>query len=328
MPQFSRNFPVDDLKNWDAAHPGNTVRVLFDHWCLPGQTGSENSSLRIGLRGGYLNFYIKGQSVAKLSFSRKEPRLELAQAYYCGIEKARRGKLPLGKAAPLDGETLAEPKTAKRVKGWIKTAETYASAEKRFVDDLLAANPGIIDVEMALPASDIPGGVRVAPRMDIVIAQEVQDGSISVAFWEAKCANNKEVRAKGERPHVMTQVDNYEKWMEQKGRIDEVQEAYKANATHLLELHQVFRKDDYHPCRRIWQALADTEVPVIIRKPGLVIGNYWPGGSPDESGSQTMQRCAASFEANGHREKLQRAGLTVHEIGPDHAGLTLPVLTA
>ena len=90
------------------------------------------------------------------------------------------------------------PETAEQVAGWIETAGTYASAEKRFVDDLTAANPGVIDLEMGLPTSDLPGGKRVAPRMDLVVV-EMEEGQPAIGFWEAKCANNSELRASADR---------------------------------------------------------------------------------------------------------------------------------
>ena len=41
--------------------------------------------------------------------------------------------------------------------------------KKRFVDDLVAANPGIIDLEVGLRASDLLGIKRNTSRVDLAI---------------------------------------------------------------------------------------------------------------------------------------------------------------
>jgi hypothetical protein len=79
-----------------------------------------------------------------------------------------------------NADDLASPKTTSSIPRWVSTAETYASAEKRFVDRLIEANAGVIDLEMGLPASNpAPGGTKTAPRIDLVIAQ--------TPFGESRC---------------------------------------------------------------------------------------------------------------------------------------------
>ncbi len=325
MPVFARSFPLTDLAKWDIQHPGNVVRSLFSRWAFSGVMATSAAPLRLGLRDGYVNFYVNGQSVAKLSCGRDGPKLSVHQAYVSG----RRRSFPRDGAAleqnyvPFDAKALADPATATLINGWIETADSYASAEKRFVDDLASANPGIIDLEMGLPASDTPGSARVAPRMDIVIAQII-DGTSSIAFWEAKCANNPELRSSKEYeihedgfsgPKVLNQVRKYVDWMADGSRIQQVTEAYRTTAAILLEFHGLFGAgtNDRLDCISIWKALAEAKDPPIVVQPGVVVGNYWPEGYHEQIASGRMRQAAESFARNGHREKLQRNGITVFE---------------
>ena len=332
MPDFARSFAVETLAEWDAKTVLNTVRSLFDRWALPGQPITPQRPLRLALRDGYVNFYVKGQSAAKLSRGRDGPKLSVHRAYVTGRRRSgeRDDVPPVQGYEDYGAARLADPSTAALVAGWIETAESYASAEKRFVDDLVTANPGVIDLEMGLPASDLPGSERVAPRMDLVVAQIAKDTPISIAFWEAKCANNGELRATAQlAPKVLDQIGRYVRWMLEDGRVAQVQEAYRKTAATLLDLYRLFRRDadDKPECVRIWQALAETEVLAVVMQPGVVIGNYWPEGHPEKMASCRMAQSAASLARNGHREKLERAGIGVHEVASDRDGAALPLLS-
>lgn len=329
MPVFARSFAMGTLAKWDAGKSGNAVRLLFDRWALPGRTATSEAPLRLGLRDGYVNFYVKGQSVAKLSCGRDGPKLSVHNAYVAGQARGSERDGALQSYEDYDAKALTDPATAALVAGWIETAMTYASAEKRFVDDLVAANPGIIDLEMGLPASDLPGSERVAPRMDLVIVQ-VTDDAPTIAFWEAKCANNGELRASEDNPpKVLDQVDRYVRWMSENGRVAQVQEAYRNTAATLIEFYHLFRgqEGDVPECVQLWKALAAAEAPAVIVQPGIVIGNYWPEGSTEGIASGRMAQSAASFARNKHREKIERHGIHVHEVGPDHKGAALPSLS-
>jgi len=330
MPVFARSFAMDTLAKWDADKSDNAVRLLFDRWALPGKKATSEAPLRLGLRDGYVNFYVKGQSVAKLSCGRDGPKLSVHNAYVAGQARGSERDGALQSYEDYNAQALADPATAALVAGWIETAVTYASAEKRFVDDLVAANPGIIDLEMGLPASDLPGSERVAPRMDLVIVKVGDDASPTIAFWEAKCANNGELRASEDNaPKVLGQVDRYVRWMSENGRVAQVQEAYRNTAATLIEFYHLFRgqEGDVLECVQLWKALAAAEAPAIIVQPGIVIGNYWPEGSTEGIASGRMAQSAASFARNKHREKIERHGIHVHEVGPDHKGAALPPLS-
>ncbi len=331
MPTFARSFAVNALAEWEANKPGNAIRTPFDRWSLLGEASAGEAVLRLGLRNRCLNFYMKGQSVAKLSIGKKGPKLSVHAAYTSGRRKepGGYGTPPVQGYQDYDAETLADPGTGRLIAGWIETAETHAPAEKRFVDDLIAANPGVIDLEMGLPASDLPDSERVAPRMDLVVAQCAKNEAPSIAFWEAKCANNPELRASGDAaPRVVEQLAKYVRWMAESGRVAQVQQAYRNAATDLLGLHRVFHEGvaSDSQCVTIWKALADLDSPAVVVQPGIVVGNYWPNGSTERSDSSRMAQAAASFARNGHRLKLDRAGFQVHEVGQDY-DKPLPLLS-
>ena len=301
------------------------VRELFRRWALPGEKPDEETSLRLALRNGYLNFYIKGQSVAKLSLNSKGPKLEIAKVYVDGHQKGSEGDRSVGYQT-FDAKALSHPETVERVSGWIATAETYASAEKCFVDDVVSANPGVIDLEMGLPAHDVPGSKRVAPRMDLVLVQ-MDDGRPSLGFWEAKCANNSALRASGDgEPDVTEQLRNYVHWMNTTGRVKEVQTAYRVAASLLTDLFTFYGGGRDLPCLRIWEALATSDPLPVVAQPGLVIGNYHPGLAIEPDTPDPISKSARSFGPNGHLEKLQHAGIPVQEFGRDD-DMILPVLS-
>ncbi|SCW76409.1 hypothetical protein SAMN02927924_02694 [Sphingobium faniae] len=326
MPVFSRHFAVTELAEWNASNPGNAVRALLDGWALPGTPATASTPLRLAIRAGYVNFYAKGQSVARLDWTRTGPSLSVHQAYVEGRTRDAGPDLgPRGqKYVPFDSKSLAEPGLAAAIDGWIGTALSYASAEKRFVDDLVASNSGVIDLEMGLPAHEDPGSARVAPRMDLVLIEQ-QPAGPAVVFWEAKCANNSELRSNSDYsqlpdggftgPKVLHQIGKYVEWMGKPGRIDEVRSAYRKAAATMLQFQQFFggAGTETADCVALWRLLADSE-PVLIVQPGIVIGNYWPENSRENIASGRMAQAAASFLRNGHREKLDAMGVVVHEV--------------
>ena len=212
MSEFNRDFAFKDN------HP-KLVKALFERWALPGEACCADKPLRLAIRNGYCNFYVKGQSVGKLLHSRTGFRVKVHKKYVHGVQDLQ---LQNGNSKSVycsfTGENLKDDTCVDK---WITNAQSYIGAEKCFVDDLCAANPNIIDLEMALPAR-IRGGS--APRMDIVALQ-----GNTIVFWEAKCSDNSELRAENrayEEDHqgkfvkgikVVHQLLKYRKWLEHDG---------------------------------------------------------------------------------------------------------------
>ncbi len=82
---------------------------------------------------------------------------------------------------PETGQTLIYEGSSTLHK-WIERADEKKGREKTCVDELIACNSSIIDIEMGLPAS---GDRKTAQRMDCV-ALEREGDRIHIVFWEAK----------------------------------------------------------------------------------------------------------------------------------------------
>lgn len=331
MAEFKRQFDVAALAKWDAAHPGNAVRALFNRWAVPGRF-HRTAPLRVGVRDGYVNLYVKGQSDAKLSSHRTGPRLSLHRAY--ATLTPRGNILPAAGEGERDyvthaAEALATSALADAVPDWIATALSYASAEKHFVDDLIRANVGVIDLEMALPAVDAPGAARVAPRMDLVIVQGHYKHSerLSINFWEAKMATNGELRARADYleqdgahrsgPKVIAQLRRYQRWMEHDDHAATVAAAYRTTGAVLADLYAAFgnRFEGEPEAVRMWRCLAACETLEGVTRPGIVIGNIVPNGYPASGSEDHLALARAAKSCSPHREKLDRHGITVREVG-------------
>ncbi|MDR3471667.1 MAG: hypothetical protein P4M09_08260 [Devosia sp.] len=226
MATYSRLFPVDRLAAWDAAHPGNAVRALFDRWRLPGQKAVERAPLRLRLGDGYLEFYVRGQPLAKLTVGQSGPRLSLPLTYVAG--RARNwsgGSCPSMRwLHEIDADGLADPTMSSLILDWINAAETYASAQQRFVDDLIAANPGVLNLEVGFPERDLPDIARVPPPITLVIAQRVGDEPPSICLWEARSAGNPDLRSEKNEPLAISgRLAELQRWVTDQNRIAEVQ---------------------------------------------------------------------------------------------------------
>jgi hypothetical protein len=333
MPEFVRSFRVDWLRDWNKDRPRNAVRALFARWALPGFGGAPK--LRLGVRKNYINFYVAGQSVARLSFGRnRRPKVTVHEAY---VNLRERGaadpsdRPPNGEYCCYDDKALELAKTVEKIDGWVRTAETYAGDEKRFVDRLIAANPGVIDLEMGLPAGQIINGKRAAPRMDLVLAQAPPGDAVAIAFWEVKCSTNSELRAGTpykedagkyvHGPKVIHQVRKYVRWMNEVDRRRQVQCAYRATAKILLGFYNVFgTKSLPEPaCVGIWRTLEASQTPELILAPWVVIGNYCPSRDEPSKPAENspLERNKGTFVRDGHRKKLENHGIKLREFDRD-----------
>lgn len=328
MDTFDRSFSTAHIRDL-RRNPG--VAALFDRWVLPGEQAGDHG-LRLAVRNGYLNFYVKGQSVAELRISAGEPRLKLHCKYKELAIKGSARAVDLGqKYETVRGEALATLGQGV-IDGWISTAETYAGDEKRFVDDLVAVTPGVIDLEMALPADEgSVGKDRVAPRMDLVVAQ-----GTDIAFWEAKCATNGELRALTpydesedggylHGPHVLWQLRRYQRWVARPEREKEVRAAYIKCAGLLINFAELFGKEG--PALDCWRALSsEGENTKVILPPGVVVAGYCPSKAGGELRDETATYAARLSSFGKHRETLERHGATVTIVAEKPNSAILPSL--
>ena len=277
------------------------IGALFERWSLPGQGGG----LRIAVRNNYLNFYHKGQSVAKLTPGRDVCKVELHQKYVSGGTDQ--------KYHSIRGPELNDAGNLSKLHRWIENAVKFSNAEKTFVDDLVARNPSILDLEMGLPAYRKG---QSAPRMDIVALQ-----GDDIVFWEAKCSDNPELRAATEYsedgavyvsgPKVIHQLRKYQTWLAQDGARDTVISAYRNSARILARLAEKLGKSGQ--AVGIWRKAADNANLSLISSPGIIISNYCAGG-PKPKGDCHYSARAGAFADNDHRSKLIGHNVQLQEI--------------
>lgn len=191
----------------------------------PSGTGKVERPLRLAVRDNYLNFYLRGQSVARVGFNGQgRPYVDVHVKY--AFEKAT----DQAYARLIDGEVVhAKSGQTVRYSGastlweWMARAARYETPEKAEVERVVADNGGVIDLEMGLPAH---GEQRTALRMDL-IALEPGANWPRIVFWEAKRVTDARLRASGSKdPEVMTQVTAYRNYLADEVHRQAVIEAY------------------------------------------------------------------------------------------------------
>lgn len=275
---------------------------LFRNWAPAGsgpRSGADHP-LRFAIRDGYANFYVGGQSVAKVKMGPKAVSASVHQKY---LEQDKRIRDGLGQGSITFNAKLAPGKTQGSVSDWMRiAADEYAGAEKSFVDRLIAANPDVIDMEMAMPV--VPGSdLTSAVRMDFVALELDRDGW-KLVFWEAKMANNPDARAKGE-PKVLRQRQNYRNWLNAGSQANRelVISAYANLCRQLVEVHQ----------KVVGQGLGQ-DLPGL--GDGIVAVAAGASLTIDDDIRLIVDNSInnTAFEERGHRAKLEDSGLFVQVV--------------
>lgn len=240
-------------------------RDLLRLW-RPAGVPSGDLGLRLAVRDGYLNFYRKGQSVARVEVKRghlvgyvhakyvqPHREAELAQQY---VEVR-------GDGLTLRGESLGSYGGVASVAAWTKTTAKWSGPEKRQIDEVLDCTDNIIDLEMGQPGTGL--------RMDIV-SVERDNADLWVAFWEAKLAGDPRVRCRDESivprtlPKVLRQLGDYEDFIAADGNRALVADAYRATASILIALRDL--ADSVGPAYPIGAEIreAATVSPLLVRQ--------------------------------------------------------------
>jgi hypothetical protein len=160
----------------------------------------ESKKLLLAVRNGYLNAYVKGQSVFKIAFGKGgsdgQPRIAIHYKYLV--------KPDLEKKDPyvsFDGKTFdlkpadivnTEYESKLTLPQLISTAERFAGPEKSGVHKIARKEPKVVDLEIAFTKAGENGDLS-APRMDIAVLVPGTSGGAELVFCEAKCADNPEL---------------------------------------------------------------------------------------------------------------------------------------
>lgn len=226
MSKFERKLSGDRMERLRrlADAPGaNWWKDLLEKWRLPGQASGDDG-LRLAVRANYLNFYRRGQSVARVGFdSGGHPYSDVHVKYLLAPDR-------IGK----DGPSLVDPDSYARIQGEsfrvkprsgpefavtkplkaiIAASEAWTGREKYMVDRIVAETQSVLDLEIALPRA--MGEEDGAPRMDLAALEEDRSHKqIRLVFWEAKLIDDDRLRASDpEKAEVNAQLGTYERYM-------------------------------------------------------------------------------------------------------------------
>jgi hypothetical protein len=294
MSVFGRRF--DEISTVSVAeHPwwDDLLRL----W-RPSGTDSGCHGLRLAVRNGYLNFYRLGQSIAKVAIGRDGAlKAAVHTKYIAGPDEPGFGEgyaRLQGRHFYLKGSSRPwrDYEGAEQLIGAAETVngaggnKGYAGVEKRFVDQVVAANTGVIDLEMALPAW---GQQATAPRMDLVALERGATG-LQAVFWEAKLVGDSRIRCSAGRaktdevPEVLAQLARYRIFLEQAGHQTVVANAYKEAARILLRLRDSAAEvgNDF-TLSNIFQHCAGDEL-LVDPKPRLLV--FKPDGFSASAASE------------------------------------------
>jgi hypothetical protein len=204
-----------------AAEPG-------DNWWKDVLASKE---LLLAVRGGYLNAYVKGQSVFKIGSESQsgidgkgQPQVSIHYKYL--IEPELKDGSPY---IPFNGEIFSiDPAKVVQtnyqpgvtLQRLVKTAARFSGSEKAGVHRIAANEPRVVDLEIAFTRSGDAGEKPTAPRMDLAVLTPGKSKEARLVFCEAKCADNVELW-KPEKGHsseepriaVVSQIAKYEKFI-------------------------------------------------------------------------------------------------------------------
>jgi hypothetical protein len=276
--KFRRGVSSENLeKLGELAKTDSWFRDLLDCWQPAGHPITNKRFLRLAVRDNYLNFYYKGQSVAKVGFEKNENVYFQTHSKYLGFKSQKYIRLSSNGffKCPESGD-LFEYKEIEPIK---EKASDHVGAEKKFVDNIVAANGSVIDMEMAFPADkEIPLPPKrkrgSAYRIDIVTLEQSKDLQTSLVLWEAKMSNNSELKKRGEKdPAVVEQVEKYKRYLEKKEHRKSIADAYRNTCSLLVNLHamtkdipglsDVIKSVDSGACKLSEESI-DTKVRIVI----------------------------------------------------------------
>lgn len=245
MSEFQRKLNrLDRLKALAEAEGNNWWKELLGRWQLPG-TEAGTEGLRLAIRDNYLNFYRRGQSVARVSFDANGSPCASVHLKYLGCKDVAKGK---EYACLKNGAFIASGRPEipyvldHTLKTVIQNAETKAGREKFMVDLVVVQTPSVVDLEIGLPR--LPGESGGGPRMDLAVLEEdPAKKRIQLVFWEAKTIDDARLRATNpEDAKLRIQLDKYVEFMKDDDRCLNATQSYRENCKLLVQLAEMAGK--------------------------------------------------------------------------------------
>jgi hypothetical protein len=194
---------------------------------------ADDHDIFVAIRGGYLDAYFKGNSLARVDF-RGGKVVGAVHYRYLLNANLKPEYVTVVDGKPVFDRALADFFVADLtdVAPLKKAVEPYAGIEKTGVHAILRCNPNIIDVEIAFGGAAADNGLG-APRMDFAALQEDID-AIRLVFFQAKDFTSRELRTPGEKAAVVEQIGNYRDLLEDNE--EAVEAAYRRICSLLLAM--------------------------------------------------------------------------------------------
>ena len=268
MGTFGRRLPKE---SWDALEDlmckASWWPDLLAHWAPSGN----ESGLRLAIRDGYINFYLAGQSIGKLTFGHggNKPTIHVHHKYVIPNAQGQRYLKCSGESGLDDHGRPVHWSGSDMLQEWMSYSGRHRGNEKTCIEKVVAMSPKVIDLEMGLPAIE---GQKTALRMDIVSLEPAMD-RIRLVFWEAKMIGNSELRSKTHKPKVVKQVHAYKAYLTDGARRQRIVEAYRESCRIIRDLHRMAScKTTKSPLDPLILAAAEPDSPLEIEQsPRLLI---------------------------------------------------------
>ncbi|WP_354114790.1 hypothetical protein [Bradyrhizobium sp. LA7.1] len=217
----------------------------------------ESKDLLLAVRNGYLNAYVKGQSVFKIAFGKggsdgSQPRLAIHYKYLVKPELEKKDPYVSfdGKAFDLKPADIVNTDYESKLTlpQLIRTAARFAGPEKSGVHKIARKEPKVVDLEIAFTKAGENGDLS-APRMDIAVLVPGESGGAELVFCEAKCADNPELWSREKLPKgakapvsplystaVIAQIKKYEQFIQAEENQKSLIDAYLSVCKNLVEI--------------------------------------------------------------------------------------------
>jgi hypothetical protein len=194
---------------------------------------ADDHDVFVAVRGGYINAYFKGNSLARLDF-RGDKLIGGVHYKYLLNADFRPEYVAVVDDKPLFDRALSDFFLAdlSNIAAMKKAAEPYGGIEKTGVHSILRCNPNILDVEIAFGGAGSENGASAA-RMGFAALQEDVD-AMRLVFFEAKDFSNRDLRTSGEKASVVEQICGYRDLLEDEA--DAVEAAYRRVCSLLLAM--------------------------------------------------------------------------------------------
>jgi hypothetical protein len=314
MTVFQRGLKPDALAAlWimTRSPDSNWWQDLLSLWS-PSGTVAGARPLRLAIRDNYLNFYLRGQSVARVVFDHPNPFVEVHLKYaFDNVEMEEQ------EYAELRGTELRHARTGRScvydglrtLRSWMARAANWETAEKAQVERVVADNPNVIDLEMGIPAH---AGQVNQRRIDLV-ALEPKNTGCRIVFWEAKLVTDGRLKSNSPRPGVMTQIDDYRSYFSDCVHRKTVVNAYRdacRTLTFFAEMAAHKGKTKLRLGPLVLKAAEMSSVLTVDREPRLVIF-----GTNDQFASPRWLM---------HEDKLRDLQVRLLRVRSDGYALTCP----